>query len=602
MFALIVSISLLLVGCSSDEQPAASDATNSQTSSAKQEGGYKWLYDFEDEKGLNDSERFDRYTKAMFKEEVSSDTLNLHFVLAHPENFGIDSYEVTLGGYDKNDRAEAIEDQKKLEEDLKKFKKKKLTTEQQITYDILTDYLAREKTAENLYYYGDVFSPLSGIQQMIPVLLAEYTFREQKDVDEYLELVSQLGDYFDSYIVFEKEKVDEGLGVPDFALKETIEGCEDFIKKPEDNYLISTFDERVDNLSFLSDAEKKDYKEKNKNLIINDVCPAYEKLINDLESFKGKGTNDLGLYYFDHGKEFYVYKMRANVGCDWSMSKVRSTMEDYINENLGYIYDQVTEDPSIMDEWEDCKCTINDPYEIMEFLIKQNQKDFPVLEKVDYEIKSVPKELEDHINPAFYLTAPIDDVNDNVIYINHKYDDREELFSTLAHEGYPGHLYQLVLSSTYERNLARNIFSFSGYTEGFATYAEMNSYDYAPLTNKKLAGVMRAENEINLGIAAYVDLNVNYYGWDVEDTKEFLDQLDMSGSAEELFEAVVEDPAEYMEYFIGYLEFLELREKAETALGDRFDLCAFHEFLLKTGAAPFYIVDDYMDQWIKEQK
>ena len=604
--ALLISTSLLMCGCVANSQSTdGGDGFKIPSSTNnKEKNTHIWLYDFEDEKGLNDSERFERYTEAMFKKEIVSETLNLHFELAHPENYGIESYEVTLGGYDTKDREEGIEDRKKLAEDLKQFHKKKLTTEQQITYDILNDFVVRESSSDNLYYYGDVFSPLSGVQQMIPVLLAEYTFRCQKDVDDYLELVSKIDDYFESYIVFENEKVDEGLGVPDFALEKTIDGCKDFIKKPEENFMISTFDERVDELDFLSNSEKEDYKKKNKELVIKDVCPGYQKLIDELETFKGKGENEDGLYYFDHGKEFYVYKMRSNVGCDWSMSQVKSKIENYVDDRLGFIYESVQKDNSILDAWDKCEYTLDDSYEIMEYLIEHNQKDFPVLEKVDYKIKSVPKALEDYINPAFYLTAPLDDINDNVIYINHKYDDSEDLFPTLAHEGYPGHLYQLVLSSTYERNLARELFSFPGFTEGYATYAEMFSYDYAPVTDERIPELMRAESEVNLGLASYIDLNVNYYGWDLDDVGDFYEQMGLGGKkqAREIYEAVIEEPAEYLEYFIGYLEFLELREKAEKSLGDKFDLCAFHEFLIKTGEAPFYIVEQYMNEWIKEQK
>jgi len=599
----IIMMSNILTGCGKQDEEDNGFGWDAHTNSQSDELAHDYLYDFENEDGLSDSERFDRYTFSMFKTEVSSNTLDLHFMIAHPENYGIDSYEVTLGGYEDNLK-EVKEEQIQLTDDLKQFDKNKLTKEQQITYDILVDYLELEKDVDDLYYYGDVFSPLAGIQQMVPVLLAEYTFREQKDIDEYLVLVSEMGEYFDSYMEFETKKAKEGLGVPDFTLDDTIEGCEEFIKEPEKNYLISTFDERIDALNYLSEEKKEEYKNKNKDIIINNVCPSYEKLIDNLESFKGKATNEDGLYYYDHGKEFYEYKIRTNVGSDWTIKKIKNKTEDFIDDQLGYIYDEVSKDSSLLDEWEDCEYTITDPNEIMEYLIEKNQKDFPVLEKVDYEIKSVPKALEDHINPAFYLTAPIDNINENVIYINHKYDDDQDLFPTLAHEGYPGHLYQIVISSTYDRNVARNLFSYSGFTEGFATYAEMYSYDYAPLSNKKLSGVMRADNATNLAISAYVDLRVNYYGWQIDDVKEFLAQLGIENekSVRSLYEMVIEEPAEYMEYFIGYLEFLDLREKAENALGDKFDLCAFHEFLLETGEAPFYIVENYMNDWIEEQK
>ena len=113
----------------------------------------------------------------------------------------------------------------------------------------------------------------------------------------------------------------------------------------------------------------------------------------------------------------------------------------------------------------DEELSAKEPDEIREELIEKCQKDFGNIPDVNYEIKNVPIAMEEHLNPAFYLTPPIDDPNDNVIYINQKYEDQEDLYPLLAHEGYPVHLYHIVSSASYNRPLVRNLFSFPGYTE-----------------------------------------------------------------------------------------------------------------------------------------
>ena len=211
--------------------------------------------------------------------------------------------------------------------------------------------------------------------------------------------------------------------------------------------------------------------------------------------------------------------------------------------------------------------------------------------------------MEEHLNPAFYLTPPIDDSNDNVIYINQKYEDQEDLYPLLAHEGYPGHLYQIVSSASYDRPLVRNLFSFPGYTEGFATYAELYSYTLADV-DADYAKMKQYDNSVSLALSAYIDICVNYYGWSEEDVFEYLEETGMGDeeTAKEVFQMVVEEPSEYLEYYVGFLEFMNLRNEAKEKLGSRFNLRDFHEFLISVGPAPFYLIEDYMQEWIEEQK
>lgn len=264
----------------------------------------------------------------------------------------------------------------------------------------------------------------------------------------------------------------------------------------------------------------------------------------------------------------------------------------------------IMEDQEIYYDFVNYEYEMTDPEEIVEDLMVKTEKDFPKPPEVDYTIKYVHPSMQEHMSPAFYLTTPIDDLKNNLIYINEKYaDEGTNIYSTLAHEGYPGHLYQNAYTNASGIAPIRNLLSYSGYTEGWATYVEFEySYDYMGMY-EELADVSSINTAVSLGLYAYADMGIHYEGWDRADLAEYLLSfgIDDEEITDEVFDALVEEPANYLSYFIGYLEFIDLKEAAQKELGDDFDIKEFHKFLLETGPAPFYIIEDYMDEWMAEQ-
>ena len=554
---------------------------------------------------LSDSQRFDQYTEEYFKNEIVKNTIDLHYVLAYPENYGIDDYEVTLSRYDI-DRFEGYEQEiLEMKEELESYNREELSESQQLTYDILMDCVETELPAVDLYLYMEPLDPLSGYQAEIPILLAEYTFRREKDVEDYLILLGEVDDVFESIIVFEKEKVKAGLFMADFAVDDVIEQCDQFIENPEENYMIEVFDYKIDDLEGLSEEEKESYKERNRKIILTEVIPGYEMLIKELETLKGSGTNDLGICYYEDGTRYYEYLLRARIGTDQSVSELKKRTSEFIYSRMEWIYETLENDPDLLYElYEGVDLTFldDDPEQIIDYLIENTTEDFPIPPSVEYTIKYVHPSMEEYTSPAFYLTPPIDDVQNNVIYIN-RGNGNDDLFVVLAHEGYPGHLYQTVTTAQKDLPPVRSLFSFSGYTEGWADYVEYYSYDLRGM-DKDLAQILAWDSGINVALCAYVDIGVNYEGWDRQDVLEFLGPFGIVSeeSVNGLFELVVEKPGYYLNYFIGYLEFLRLREKAENTLEDDFVLKDFHQFILDLGPTPFYIIEDRMDLWMEEQK
>lgn len=540
---------------------------------------------------------FDEFTEDIFIETVSDNTINLHFTLAYPEKHGLADTSASLGdfGYDYMTReADHINE---LYDRLNEFSYDELTSEQQLTYDILKDALQSEIDSGKYIYFTEALSPLTGYQAQLPVLLANYTFRCKADVENYLALLENFDEYFTKIIEFEKLKSEKGYFMPDFMAHEVISQCLVFIEDIEKNYLIETFNSTVEELNFLSEAEKNAFRTKNIEYVTNDVVKGYETIIDGLDNLLGTGKNDAGLYYYTDGSEYYSHLVRCATGSAKSVDTLQTITAEYIEDSLQEIYSLMINDAALVDELDAFSFKSAEPDEILEELKQAIKEDFPDLPDTTCKVFSVHESLEQYLSPAFFIVPPVDDTFNNVIYINNYYSNNANLFTTLAHEGYPGHLYQNVYAAHKNLPLVRNMLNYPGYTEGWATYAEYYSYHISGLSTK-LADVLVLNDSATLGIYAYLDMAIHDDGWEYEDVCEYLSIFGLNDAevALEIYHTIIENPAEYLSYFIGYMEIMELKENAEEMLGDNFTLKQFHTFLLDIGPAPFDIINEYMEE------
>ena len=542
-------------------------------------------------------EDFDAFTEELFRNELSQNTLNLHYTLAYPKNYGIEDYDVSLGSFEMSDIYDYSE-LEELEKTLKDFSYDDLTDEQQLTYDILNDYIETENTVKDLPLHGELLNPLTGYQSQLPVLLAEYTFRTKEDIENYLTLTASIEESFHSIIEYEKARSEAGLFMPDYAAEAIIEQCSTFIEDPENNYMIEVFNDKIDAFSGLSDTERNDYKERNHTIITTNIVNAYRSLIDSLTELKGSGVNEGGLCNFKDGKRYYEYLVKNATGSSKSIKNLQKMTERYIDNCINEMISIAALNPNVLDDIATYSFDLTEPNDILEDLISKISIDFPEPPKVNYTVKYVHESMEESLSPAFYLTPPIDDPSQNVIYINNG-SVSDDLYTTLAHEGYPGHLYQTVYTNSSDLPLIRNLFSSPGYTEGWATYVEYYAFGISGL-EKNLAQTLSLNGSASLGLYAYVDMAVNYDGWDRTDVEEFFAGygIEDKEATDFIYEAMVEDPANYLSYFIGYLEILELKDKAQKTLGDKFVLKDFHDFFLTIGPAPFSIIEKEMNIWM----
>ncbi|MDF2513917.1 MAG: hypothetical protein K0S04_3783 [Herbinix sp.] len=457
---------------------------------------------------------FDDYLYELFVEEVKSDSISLNYSLSAPENYGITDSDTTLGEYSVSHMSQNLSVSENNLNRLLSFDYKSLTSEQKLTYDILKDYLTQDLKLGNYTYYNECLGPTTGIQAQLPILLAEYSFYGKDDIEEYLKLLPCVYDYFKDIAEFEREKSKHGLFMKDDVADQIIAQCEAFIQNPESNFLISYFDEKIAGYKGLSNSEISRYKALNKEAVIVYVIPAYDLLIQTLKELKGTGTNSAGLYYYPEGQAYYEALAKYKTGSSKTMAQMIDLLETAIDEEIINITSLTIKDPTLIDKYYAFNAfPITDPEKIISDLKEDIKKDFPETALVQCDIKYVPASLSEYLSPAMYLTPPMDNYKENEIYING--NDKKTLsmiYTTVAHEGYPGHLYQCVYFRSKNPNPIRNVMNFTGYDEGWATYVEMYSYHISGI-DPFLADFLESNNVIILCMYARADIGIQYEGW-----------------------------------------------------------------------------------------
>ena len=543
---------------------------------------------------------FSEFCTTLFREEMKSNTMNLHFTLKDPKAAGIDSYEITLGSLSGDSPHNQARQLKKLSEELKKYSHRSLKGKDRLTCRLLSDYISRQQNLAAYPYYDEPLTPSGGVTSQLPVLLAEYTFRNTRDIKDYLGLLSQIDTYFLGILDYEQKKADAGLFMSDEACLKVIEGCEVFTEHPDDNFLIDTFSNRLNAMDGLTDTQKNAYLKQHSKVLSDHVIPAYSQMIKGLTMLLGRGHNNWGLCNFPEGKAYYEAVVSADTGCDDSVEDLFSQIAKARREDLTFCQNLLEKNPKLASQSPKPDAALKEENAMLSRLQKEILTDFPAPPQTDVEICHVDPALSEYLAPAFYITAPIDDISHNRIYINDAKNDTDiYYFTTLAHEGYPGHLYQTICTSSYGAPEVRSLLNYPGYTEGWATYTEMQAFYYAGL-DPDLASLLQHNQSATLSLYATADIGIHYFGWEKEKNAAFWSEygVDDTATVKRITDLILEEPGNYLKYYVGYLKFRQMRE--QFALENKsFSVSAFHEAILRTGPSPFSVLEETVRDQLK---
>lgn len=549
-----------------------------------------------------ENDTFTEFTETIFRARSCSDSLTLNYTLTKPEDYGITSLPKGFSSFSYEDLTKDALSDENLLASLKKFDKDVLTFDQQVLYETLQDTLETDIQGQNYVAFSEALGPTTGIQAQLPVLLAEFRIEDAADLSQYFSLLKTVPDYFDSLLSLEEKKSRLRTLPCRSTLQNIIAQCQSFLKESGTSILVKPFEKKINACSFLSEKEKQSAIARNKSYVDKYITPAYQSLTAGLTGLLPMAGDDGSLSEYSNGKEYYQYLVKQTTGSSRPLSELQTLMTERLNRAHDTLIAYAKKDPSLFSSCQRYVTKYSSPDVILATLQKRMTEDFPLCDNTRYEVKYVDESLENYLSPAFYLTPPVDDSGNNIIYINNseKYD-RSSLFNTLAHEGYPGHLYQNCYMHGKKLPLLRYSLDYGGYTEGWAAYTEIYSYKYTGISRDEV-GILRNNMIATLCLYGLCDIGVHYEGWDEEALQSFLGQYGSwsSGTASSVYSAVIDEPASYLKYTVGYLEITLLKEKMKRELGAEYTEKTFHTYLLDMGPTSFDILNRYISPWYKQ--
>ena len=537
------------------------------------------------------------FTERLFSSQVCSDSLSLNYTLAHPENYDLPSLPEGFSSFTYEDLAAQSLNLENTLAALKEFDTDKLSRQQRILYDILSDTLETQIEGQGFLAFSESLGPTTGLQAQLPVLLAEFRIEDKSDLSQYFSLLRTAPDYFSSILSIEEKKKELSTLPCRSTLSHIINQCESYLSENGTSILEISFEKKAAGFSFLDESEKQKAIKRNRRLVRKKITPAYKELMAGLVDLLPFAGEDGSLCRYNRGKNYYEYLVRMETGSSRPVGELKNLLKDKLETARQTLISIAGNNPSLFGTCQDYAAKFTSPDQILSTLKQAATADFPACENISYTVKYVDEALEDYLSPAFYLTPPIDDSENNTIYINgaDRYDPAS-LFNTLAHEGYPGHLLQTCYMQSRDLPLLRYVLDYGGYTEGWASYAEIYSYRY---TGGSDGEVQILQNNMISSLCLYglADIGVHYEGWDSKNLYQFLKAYGTweENAVTELYEAIIDEPGSYLKYSIGYLEFTLLKEKFKETYGAAYTDKRFHTYVLDMGSAPFSVLEKYMN-------
>ena len=544
---------------------------------------------------LDDNAEFDAYLDTIFDELVSDNYLYMHFNVVDYKAMGIEKPEVGFGHIVYGVDEEEFNKTEKQLEDLLAFDYDSLSLRQQYDYDLLHYSLLETLCGLEYSKYNLIFSSSSQFSDGIVTNLMEFAMYDEESEEDFLVVLKDVPNYINEAIEYSKQQSNDGLYHSDDMLDEEISYI---------NNLISS-----NGKSIYEHYKDYDIYPEVKELVENEVIPAFVTLKDYLNTLYGKAKSDkLALTKINKGYAEYTYI--TNTSNNGDMYAIYTQLIEVYSDWVNNFINAYQNNEHILEDYEDF---LNDDKvinlsaeDMLEYLRNNSSKRYEYLEDASYVVSALDTLGDSTL--GYYVSPPIDNLNQNVIRVNAKIDndeyDQMSVFEVMAHEGFPGHLYQNIYFQQRNPHKFRATQSFIGYTEGYADLAAMDAIDMLNVDDgyKAVAKLNSITFNSHL-LLSIVDLGVNYFGWDVNTIGNKLEKLFLDKAiAQTLYDMVVAMPGTFVRYGVGYVSHLNLRKKAMDELGDKFDFVAYDRAIIENGPLPFAILEGVVENYINENK
>ena len=557
-------------------------------------------------KNNTDNEEFNKYLDECFAEVMESDYLNMHYNVMDYKKYGIEKPELTVGVceyVEEADVSELLEDLKELHS----FKFDSLSYKQQYEYEA-TEYSLMEDIAYAFYEkYDQIYTSKTDILSTIVTNFDEFVFYDEETIEDYFVLLEDVDRYLDDTLTYTAKQAANGLYLEDYSIDYVQDYIDSFISKVDDNALILSFNNRIENVDIVDASKKNEYIKKNEEIIKNEIIPAFDEVSKELNEYRGE-TKSEDVALSNINAEFaelnYMLATSNNISVAEMYENAKEMFDDYLA-----LFNTALDNQYAINEYLDCYDGLIEPLggtyeEILKFLEDNCSMSYPNKGKIEYEISNLDESAASDSIVAYYISPPVDKPNANVIRVNPNAssEDMCEDYFTLAHEGIPGHMYQndyMVKNGISNYRLQQ---SFIGCIEGYACYSQNEAMDFLGLSDDAKA-IMFVQEFGAYILESVIDLGVNCMNWTAEDVETYLTECGYVVQDVDLFYAdAVDRSGTLCSYGIGYLNHMTLKNYAMEQLGDKFNIVAYNEAILKNGNLPFCILKGAVEEYIEANR
>lgn len=591
--ALSVSLAFTQAGCQKQQTPPTVDLTS--------------------EEAIAEQKKFDEFIQSELVASAESDYLTTHIYFEHPENYGIDrsKVEVTLGYLEDDDAAyqERVEETQATKAALDSFNRDLLSDQQKDVYDnyLETIELDIARNDEKFRYVGGGFDTMTGLHTQLPTLFADYILRDEQDLKDLIVLINDVKPYMDSLLEYTKKQAEKGTLMID--LDTVIEDSKKTYNEGENSAVLTSMFATIVSLD-LSDELKNQYKAELKTAFMDSFIPAYGAIIETMEGLKDSKNNTQGLYYLENGKAYYELLFKDKTGTSRSIEDTQKLLDELAYEMITAAQKIAMTDRNAYETWayNEADTGYTDFESMLADLNNWFKQDFPDVGDIDYEIKPLDPELAVSGIAAYFNIPAIDGTTKKQIRVNTNKDalviGSLDTFSTVAHEGLPGHMYQTSYAYKNIPNVFHNLFANNlGYTEGYATYVEFYALNYLSDVPENIRTLQKVMSIYSNCLIAQLDIGIHYEGWSLDQVRQYMEDNGLNAAAAEVLYAQLQsNPGAFLSYYVGYAELNELEKEAKAALGDKFTAMGFHQAILEAGSVQFDIVKRHVNQYIEENQ
>lgn len=559
-----------------------------------------------------EQKKFDEFMKQEFVDAMEQSYPNTHIILENPKDYGVDISKTKIQ-IDKEMNETTFKENKELNEKsakaFKEFDRDSLSDEQKETYDIysyMLDYVT-EKNDSKFDYMSMPLESMTGMHTQLPTMFSDWTLRNEQDVKDVITLMKSVRPYMDSILEYTKKQEEKGTLMLDITSVK--EYCEKVVKEDVNSSVLTGLNESIDNLK-LGDEKTDQYKAELKKAFKEYFLPAYSDIIKTMKELDSSKNNAMGLSHMENGKEYYELLFKQATGTDKSVEDIKTELNSMAKSSLLGVQSVISKNNDLYDQYVNGK--IKTKYKDFESMLKDLDKDikddFPSVGTLDYQIKPIGEDLASGGVAAYFNIPALDGTTPKQIRVNMLKDALDvqtlETFSTVAHEGIPGHMYQIAYAYKNVKDPWRNsMASYLGYTEGYATYMELYSLKYLDGVSEDAVKLQQNMVVYQDCLVALADIGIHYEGWTKEDTSKFLEENGLAVTdISDFYNQLQANPTAFLSYYVGYVQLANLKKDAQDELKDKFNDKDFHEAILKSGAAPFSVVEENVKDYIESAK